>query len=114
MPRGYPGSGPAKQNEQALQAKIVALCKELGLLVFHSTDSRRDIGGGFPDLVIASKLGNSSLIFAELKGPAGSMSPSQQDWRWAIIASGGGMAHRIWKPKDWLNGDIQAELRQIA
>ena len=42
-------------TEAELQHEVISLCEKYGLLVFHSTDSRRDIGTGFPDLVICGR-----------------------------------------------------------
>ena len=39
-------------NEAELLQEVLDLCEELNVLAFHSTDSRRDVGKGFPDLVL--------------------------------------------------------------
>ena len=94
-------------NESALQAKVITLCHDLGLLVFHSTDSRRDVGRGFPDLVIVGKAGG---MFAEVKDNWGQLSPDQCQWKYSLMASGA--QWRLWRPSDWQA--IEAELRGIA
>ena len=94
-------------NEAALQAKIITLCHDLGLLVFHSGDPRRDVGRGFPDLTI---VGKTCGLFAEVKDDWGTLSPEQTQWRYSLQASGA--QWRLWRPRDW--ADIEAELRSIA
>jgi hypothetical protein len=100
----------AINSEAHLQAKIIELCKQLGLLVYSIPDSRRMEGSpGFPDLVIASVDG-SGVLFVELKDQAGRLSEKQTIWKWALKASG--EAWRLWRPSDWPT--IQGELRSIA
>jgi hypothetical protein len=96
-------------TEAELQASVLELCKQLGLLVFHSTDSRRDVGRGFPDLLIA---GFGGALFAELKSAGGRLEPEQTTWRYMMIAAG--FRWRLWRPADWESGEIERELRAIA
>lgn len=81
-----------------------------GLLIFHSTDSRRDLGRGWPDLVIASRTGR--IIFAELKNARGHLDPHQITWRWVLLACG--LTWYLWRPADWDNGAIGTVLDQLA
>ena len=97
--------GPMREAE--LQAKIITLCAELRLLVFHSTDSRRDLGRGFPDLVIC---GRTHVLFCETKDDYGQLSSEQTGWRYSLQTAGA--QWRLWRPRDW--ADIEAELRSIA
>ena len=94
-------------HEAELQAKIITLCAELRLLVFHSTDSRRALGRGFPDLTI---IGKTRGLFAEVKDDWGQLSPEQTQWRYSLQASGA--EWRLWRPRDW--DVIETELRGIA
>jgi len=96
-------------EEQELQSRVISLCKELGLLVFHSGDARRDTGAGFPDLVIVSRDG-CGVIFAELKSWNGTLSERQMEWKWALISCD--QTWRMWRPGDL--DKIEAELRLIA
>jgi hypothetical protein len=98
------------RSEDHLKAKVIDLCKQLGLLVYSIPDSRRMEGSpGFPDLVIASVDG-SGVLFVELKDQHGRLSEKQTVWKWALKASG--EAWRLWRPSDW--PAIQGELRSIA
>jgi hypothetical protein len=96
-------------TESELQADIISLCKELGLLVFHSGDSLRDTGRGFPDLIIVSRTGNG-VIYAELKDWNGDLSPHQVTWKWSLIANGADWV--LWRPQQWL--EIEQTLRALA
>ena len=93
-------------TEAELQAQIIPLANSYGLLVFHSGDSRRDTGRGFPDLTIASKHG---LMYRELKDDHGDLSSAQATWKWTMLASGTNWG--LWRPIDWRSGAIEAELR---
>ena len=94
-------------TEAVLMAKIITLCAELRLLVFHSTDSRRDLGRGFPDLVIC---GRTHVLFCETKDDYGQLSSEQTGWRYSLQTAGA--QWRLWRPRDW--AVIEAELRCIA
>jgi VRR-NUC domain len=83
-------------SEDVFQDKIIQDAHDLNLLVFHSTDSRRDIGAGFPDLVLAGPGGH---LFAELKTTNGRMTPDQTTWAWRLRASGA--PYTVWTPHDW-------------
>lgn len=82
-------------TEAELQAEVIRLAAEHGVLVFHSTDSRRDIGRGFPDLVL---VGSRNVMFVELKTTVGHTTPEQTTWRWKLLAAGAYWA--LWRPKD--------------
>lgn len=96
-------------TEAELQDRILGLAGSLGLLSFHSTDSRRDIGKGFPDLVI---VGPRGVLFAEEKDGGGQLKPDQVTWKYRLLA--GGARWVLWRPRDWDTGRIEAELRRIA
>lgn len=93
-------------TEAAYQQRIVDLCRWLGLAVFHSGDSRRDLCAGFPDLVIAG----NGVIFAELKRDDGRLRPEQTEWL-RILHAAGVEAH-VWKPADW--PEVERRLRELA
>lgn len=95
-------------TEAELQSEIIKLAEHHHLLIFHSTDSRRDTGPGFPDLVIA---GRHRTLFAELKSATGNLSTEQVRWKYALIASG--QYWTLWRPKDWTNGHIESVLREL-
>ncbi len=93
--------------EAAFQEKVLDLCKWLRLKVFHTYDSRKSAGPGFPDLVI---VGPGGTIFAELKSTTGRVSASQTEWLDALKASGEQVI--LWRPEDWK--DVERRLRDIA
>lgn len=95
-------------NEKELQDKVLELCRKYNLLVFHSTDSRRDIGKGWPDLTIAGK----NLLFAELKSDVGRLSPEQTTWRYTLQSIGFG--HVVWRPIDLQDGTIEHQLKELT
>lgn len=94
-------------EEQLLQL-VIGRCEELQIRVFHSSDSRRDVGRGFPDLVIA---GNRGLIFRELKTESGQLESAQKIWKWRLHACRASWA--LWRPADWQSGRIENELELI-
>lgn len=64
---------------------------------------------GFPDLVLAR---NGAVLFRELKGPKGALSPEQRDWARQIVGSSGPVTtppdgwrmlavFDLWRPADW-------------
>jgi hypothetical protein len=108
---GYRNSTGVGGNmtEGQLQQLVTGAARSLGLLVFHSTDPRRDVGPGFPDLLLAGPRG---ILLAELKSPGYRLSSEQRDWRNMLQA--GGAAWRCWYPRDWASGVIEAELRAIG
>ena len=96
-------------TEADLQRAVLDLTKWLGLLAFHSTDSRRDSCAGFPDLVISGQAGH---IFRELKTAEGRLRPEQADWI-ARLTQGGADA-AVWRPVDLASGRVQRELTAIT
>jgi hypothetical protein len=94
--------------EAELQAKVLDLCKKYRLRVFHSTDSRRDIGPGWPDLIIVGK----SLLAVELKQQYTNLSGMQTTWKYALKAAG--IAYYLWRPSDLTDGIIEIMLKSIA
>ena len=61
---------------------------------------------GFPDLVLVR---NGRLIFAELKREGKDPTDDQEDWLFALR----GTAAEVytWRPRDWMDGTIEALLR---
>ena len=95
-------------HEAQFQAEVIKLADSHDVKVFHSTDSRKDIGPGFPDLVL---VGVDDILFAELKTSGGTMSSKQTDWRYSIIAAG--HRHEVWRPADLNSGVIEAYLENL-
>lgn len=96
-------------TEAQLQRAVLDLTKWLGLLAFHSTDSRRDSCAGFPDLVIC---GQAGVLYRELKTAEGRLRPEQADWI-ARLRQGGADA-AVWRPADLASGLVQRELTAIT
>jgi hypothetical protein len=102
-------AGGLAMSEAQLQRAITDLTRWLGLLTFHSGDSRRDSCAGFPDLVIA---GQGGVIWREIKSERGRLRPEQLDWL-SRLAQGGADA-AIWRPSDMTSGRIEKELKQLT
>ena len=93
-------------SEDELQANVIQLCKLLGLRYYHTHDSRRS-PEGFPDMVIVR---GDELVFRELKDQRRKPTPAQLQWLHDLsqvrrVSAG------LWRPFDWLTGDIERELR---
>ena len=89
-------------SEKAFQQQLNEMATLLGYLCFHTYDSRRSIGGGFPDLVLvrpATSKHTSRVIFAELKTQKGRVSKAQQEWLQAL-STREGIEVYIWRPAD--------------
>lgn len=94
-------------TEAELQAGIIALCGDLGLLVLEIPDSRRiRHGKGFPDLVIVGR----AVLFCECKDDWAALRREQTTWRYRLTAAGA--QWRLWRPRD--RDAIETELRSIA
>jgi hypothetical protein len=96
----------ARMPEKELQALIADLCKLLGLLHFHVHHSR-GMTAGWPDSVIIGE----RVIYRELKSQRGILSPEQRATGDALKAAGADW--KVWRPRDWLTGGIELELRLL-
>lgn len=94
-------------SERELMQLVRDACRWLGLLTYHTRDSR---GGdpGFPDLVIA---GPGGFMFRELKSADGRHSRAQLHWQHVLTSAGADIA--TWRPHQWPE-HIMRELRQLA
>jgi hypothetical protein len=93
-------------SEVMFQADVLELAAWLGLLVYHTHDSRRS-AAGFPDLVIVG----SRVLFRELKTATGRIRPDQE--RWLLRLREAGQDADVWRPADWPDR-IHTELRRLA
>lgn len=83
-------------TEAQLQGRVIWLARKNGCLVFHCSDSRKNVGDhGFPDLVI---VGKRNTLFVELKSEDGQRSPNQCTWHYRLLAAG--MYSTLWRPRD--------------
>jgi hypothetical protein len=96
-------------TEKELQRLVMEICEEMDLTVFHSFDSRRDTGVGYPDLTI---LGPGGIIFAELKSDSGHLTTAQTLWRNKFLYAG--LDWYLWRPLELHRGEIRAILMSLA
>lgn len=94
-------------SEADLQAAVLAMCRWMGLLVYHTHDSRRS-QPGYPDLTIA---GPGGVIFRELKTARGRVSDAQK--RWLQVLGAGHADAAVWRPADLAEGVIRTELEKL-
>lgn len=90
-------------TESQLQAAVVQLARLRGWLVYHTYDSRRS-HAGFPDLVLVRE----RVVFAELKAEKGVLSPQQSTWLRRLDDAGAEWF--LWRPEQWLNGEVERVL----
>jgi len=93
----------AAMSEAQLLAIIRRACRTLGLLCYHTYNSRRS-EPGFPDLVIVG----SRMIIRELKTERGRVRPEQRVWLDALVRAG--QDADVWRPDDLYSGRIIREL----
>ena len=97
-------------SEADLLRNVTELAHGLGYTVAHIRDSRRQMVEGYPDLVIA---GHARLIHVELKvenESKGKLSPWQERWRTLILSAQ--HEYYLWRPSDWLSGEIEMVLKE--
>nr|PZM91078.1 MAG: VRR-NUC domain-containing protein [Thermocrispum agreste] len=94
----------AAMSEAELLAAVRQACRTLGLLCYHTHDSRRS-ERGFPDLVI---VGAERVIYRELKSARGRLSAEQRAWLDALVRAG--QDADVWRPGDLYSGRIIREL----
>jgi hypothetical protein len=95
--------------EDELDAEVVKLVKALHLATFHTRDSRRADGAGFPDRVI---VGPGGVLWRELKREWSDLRPAQTTWKYRLIATGQDWG--IWRPTDLKSGRIRRELLALT
>jgi hypothetical protein len=95
-------------TERELDGQVRLIARDLGLLVYHTFDSRRS-AAGFPDLVCA---GRNGILFRELKANGGHISPAQKEW--GLMLTRAGADYNVWWPTDLLSGRIARELAAIS
>lgn len=102
-------------KEIELQRGIVAVARVLGYHHVHFRAAKTEEGWrtpvsgdgkGFPDLILVRP---GRLIFAELKGSSGRVSPEQRAWGARLDAAGS--EWYLWTPAEWLSGEIERLLR---
>lgn len=94
-------------SERQLQELIIALAKRMGWISFHDYDSRRSTPG-FLDLVLVHPR-QRRVMWRELKSEKGVTSAEQKVWISALSLVGEDVD--VWRPRDWVSGRIEKELR---
>ena len=109
---GIPPSAPRGlapfMSEASLLAAVVDLARILGLLCYHTRDSRGS-AAGFPDVVI---VGPRGVLFRELKTASGKLTRYQSLWGQGLTEAGESWA--VWRPEDLAAGRIQDQLRALC
>lgn len=98
----------AAWSERELQSYVQATAKQLGLLCYHTHDSRRS-EPGFPDCVL---VGPAGLLFAELKAERGRLTVEQR--RWGSKLAQAGAAWTVWRPRDALDGTVTRMILRLV
>jgi hypothetical protein len=102
-------------SEAELQDATLELAHVLGWHVLHVRAARTEKGwrvpvqadgSGWPDIFGVRQ---DRAIAAELKSARGKLAPEQSAWL-ALLADAGIECH-LWRPADWLSGEIEAALR---
>ena len=97
-----------KMTEAELQESVRLMCRHLGLYHYHPRDSRRS-EPGWPDSTI---IGPHRIIYRELKSEWGRLSPEQT--RVGYLLQAAGQNWQVWRPSDWLSGQVAKELSDLA
>jgi hypothetical protein len=101
----------AVMTEDELVTSIIDLAGRLGWLAHHARPARLADGrwrtamqgrAGYPDLTLARA---GRLLVVECKSATGRLRPDQQAWAAEL-----GSAWRLWRPQDWFDGTIRADL----
>jgi hypothetical protein len=95
-------------SEGDVERQVRHIAADLGLLAYHTHDSRRS-HSGWPDWVLSGKCG---VIFRELKRQDGKPTRAQQEWLDALTAAG--MDAAVYRPSDVLSGRVARELAALA
>jgi hypothetical protein len=95
------------RGPDSLDFYVRDLMAELGLIGYHSHTPLRD-RRGFPDW----EIWGTKIIHRELKSMRGLLSVDQRRVGSLITAAGGDWA--VWRPTDFFNGTIRAQLERIA
>lgn len=96
----------SQMSEEQLQRIVTVTANRLGWLVYHTHDSRRS-QAGYPDLHLVHA-GHGLSLFRELKSMKGKTSKAQDEWIAALNETG--QSATVWRPIDWFDGTISAEL----
>ncbi len=88
--------------------RVRSLCRDLGLLAYHTQDSRGS-APGYPDWHI---VGRETSLFRECKTEQGRTTKDQDEWIEKLRAAGHDVD--IWRPSDLYAGRVQRELIALS
>jgi hypothetical protein len=102
-------------TEAELTAAVLELLDVLGWRAMHTRAARTSHGWstpvqgptaqGWPDIVAVR---GDRIVFAELKARRGKLFAAQEEWIAALSAVG---ETYVWRPDSWLDGTIEAVLK---
>ncbi len=100
----------ARMSEEALDLKVRGLFNALGLADFtlHPPDGVGRYRAGYPDWTIAGRW----VMWRELKTMKGKLSAAQQAWLERLKDANADVD--VWRPIDYYNGRIAAELKAVT
>ncbi len=93
--------------EAQLQAEVARLCRRLGGYHMNPNTKHRSEPRGPASTIIGR-----TIIYRELKSQFGRLTREQTAVGYRIQAAGGNF--KVWRPSDWLDGTIAAELTEVA
>jgi len=94
-----------KMKVGELNEAIRDACKSLGLILFSLRSDPLKAGSHI--LIVGT-----TVLFACVL--PGTQQPSSEEWGYGGAFAKAGQQWRVWQPRDWISGEIQAELRQLA
>jgi hypothetical protein len=95
-------------TEARLSEYVRVACQHLGLLAYHTHNSRFS-AKGYPDWHI---LGPNGSLYRELKTEAGRLAVDQVLWLEGLTRAG--YNADTWRPQDWYSGRIVFELTELS
>lgn len=110
-------------TEQELQEVVLETAALLGWRCFHARPAQTAKGWrtagegngakGFPDIVMLHRR-HRRVLFIELKAEKGRLSDDQAAWLTdLILCTGTSVGVHVWRPKDWVDGEIERVLRGL-
>lgn len=94
-------------EDRVLLPRVIAVCKQVGLLWYHTHRSDRS-PAGYPDLHI---VGLGADLYRELKKESGAVTEAQQVWLGSLEELGYDVG--VWRPSDLLSGRVAEQLAAI-
>ena len=94
-----------KMKVGELNEAIRDACKSLGLILFSLRSDPLKAGSHI--LIVGT-----TVLFACVL--PGTQQPSSEEWGYGGAFAKAGQQWRVWQPRDWVSGEIQAELAKLA